>query len=151
MIVVTPLHTLKETLPKRISELSNASISLVLGLMLMFNTNMFSNAPASWAQLSSIADQEVWAWIAIGLGSARLVALFVNGVYYRTPAIRALGAFASGFLWYQLSISLLPNFSIGAAVFPILLAADIYNGVRASHEAGQAEAKRKNGDAGHST
>ena len=142
MIVITPLYSLKETLPKRVSELSNAGIALVLGLMLMFNDDLFASSTTSWSRLAWVMSQESWAMVCLLIGGVRLAAILINGLYYRTPHIRALCAYASGFLWFQLAVSLLPNAAIGAAVFPILVAADIWNGIRAASEAGTSEAER---------
>lgn len=145
MIFLESITAIRETFSKRVSEWSNAGITFVLGWLFLLNTGMFEANPEIWKRLAIFATQTTWGWSCLTIGTIRLVALVVNGAYVRSPAVRAVCAFITSFLWYQLAVSLIPNAAIGAAVFPILTLADIYNTIRAGGEAGSAEVEHKHG------
>ena len=53
----------------------------------------------SFAALLVIAPEQFWGWSGVVLGVLRLIALYVNGRWRRTPGLRLLGA-ASGMIWW---------------------------------------------------
>ena len=66
-----------------------------LGLMLPGNT---MELPA-YRYLGALAPEYVWAAWSLSIGGLRIVALFVNGAYFRTPLIRA-GCSLLGLIWW---------------------------------------------------
>ena len=67
-----------------------------------------------------------------------MLVLLINGAWWRSPHLRALMAFLSCFVWWQMSSDLVPNFALGFALLPPILALDAYNAIRAGREAGVA-------------
>lgn len=98
--------------------------------------------PDVWNQpslvgLRQFASQGAWGGTLIVLGSARLIALVINGAMRRTPHVRGLGAFLTCFVWTELSLGLLAfgGWTIAIGIFPWLLIADLYNVYRAAQDA----------------
>lgn len=55
----------------------------------------------AFVYLLKLAPEYVWGGIGVVVSAARLVALFINGRWYRSPTLRLLGA-ASGLVWWML-------------------------------------------------
>lgn len=127
---------LTKTFPIRICEW------LLAGIMVSWGIAVWNHADSEWANpiymgLSRIADQHTWGAVVCFIGIMRLVALVRNGGWQPSPHLRAAGAFLACFAWLQISLGLFasPVLSAGIAVYPWLLAADIYNVFRASYDA----------------
>lgn len=140
---------LTKTFPIRITEW------LLAGILLSWSMACWNLSPHDWDQpyyvmLDRIASQNTWAFIAFVIAMLRLAALTINGAWRPSPHLRAIGAFASDFIWLQMSLSVLVS-TIGTtavAIYPWLLLADTYNVFRASYDAkmsdhrAQVESKR---------
>jgi hypothetical protein len=127
---------LTKTFPIRVTEW------LLAGIMLSWSIVCWNLSPAAWSALSysglsRLAQQDTWAFFAFWIAVVRLSALTINGAWRPSPHLRATGAFLACFMWAQISLGLLTSevSSMGLAVYPWLLLADIYNVFRASHDA----------------
>ncbi len=129
--------SLTKTFPVRVCEW------LLAGMMVSWGVAAWNHSDAEWANpiyngLIRIEEsQYAWGAIVCTIGVLRLVALFRNGGWQPSPYLRAAGAFLACFAWLQISLGLFaaPVISTGIAIYPWLLAADIYNVFRASHDA----------------
>jgi hypothetical protein len=120
----------------RFVEWQNGLIVACWGLYLLLHPGMFeSNGMISlWAGLKAVAPQNTWGIAAFLVGSARLMALYVNGRHRRTPAVRLIASFMSSFIITQIFLGLYNSGvpGTGLVVYPILVLADIYSAFRAS-------------------
>lgn len=128
--------------PARRSEWVLAGIMVAWGWILLKPSELFAGNPA-WAQMAAMMDEATWGWLAIGIGTFRLLALIINGTFARTwygrwsPHVRAAASFLSCFLWFQISFGLWASdaATTGLAVYPGLLVLDAMNIVAASKDA----------------
>lgn len=128
---------LTKTFPVRVCEW------LLAGIMVSWGIAAWNHTDAEWANpiyngMTRIEEsQHAWGALVCTIGVLRLVALFRNGGWQPSPHLRAGGAFLACFAWLQISLGLFasPVLSTGIAIYPWLLAADIYNVFRASHDA----------------
>ena len=130
------LVKLTKTFPVRVTEW------LVAGIMLSWSIVCWNLTPEAWALptmegLGRLASQNTWAFFAFWIAVVRLAALAINGAWRPSPHIRGACAFLSCFMWLQISLGMLSAdlTSLGMAVYPWLLLADIYNVFRASLDA----------------
>lgn len=130
-------RSFRETFPARASEWALSVILLNWSAVLMFNDTLFRDG-ASYRFLAQVAHQETWAWLCFMAAGSRLVVLGINGAWRRSPHARAAFAFMASFFWFQITIGFIQagTFSTGLAVYPVLLALDSYNVLRAMGEAG---------------
>jgi hypothetical protein len=138
MILVHSWKSLQTTFQTRAMEWFFALCLVSLGLIFLFNHAAFATNPA-WRAMARFADQETWTLACLLVGGARLVALMINGLWFRTPAVRALMALLSCFFWWQIAVGLFSNAGIGAALMPWFFVFDAYNGIRVGREAGLSE------------
>lgn len=127
---------LQKTFPIRVTEW------LLAGIMFSWAIACWNMDANEWGQpvfagLRSFASQHTWAFFAFWIGVIRLASLTINGAWRPSPHLRAAGAFLACFMWLQISLGLFVGDikSMGIAVYPWLLLADIYNVFRASHDA----------------
>lgn len=119
----------------RFAEWLLAAITVSLGLILLWTDNLFEN-PFYWG-LARITDETTWGIAALIVGMLRLAALFINGAWEPSPMVRTIMSMLTCFLWVQLSLGLLGGeMSLGVAVYPWLLIADMYSTFRAASDAG---------------
>lgn len=131
------IYSLTKTFPVRVCEW------LLAGLSISWGIAAWNHSDEEWANpiyngLTRIEEsQHAWGAIVCAIGILRMVALFRNGGWAPSPHLRAAGAFLACFAWLQISLGLFasPVLSTGIAIYPWLLAADIYNVFRASHDA----------------
>jgi hypothetical protein len=127
---------LTKTFPVRVTEW------LLAGIMFSWSIACWNMSPSDWGQpvfagLARFGAQNTWAFFAFWIGAMRLASLTINGAWRPSPHLRAAGAFLACFMWLQISLGLFTSsvLSMGVAVYPWLLVADIYNVFRASHDA----------------
>jgi hypothetical protein len=129
--------------PMRISEWLASSFLVAWGLAILSHHDSY----ARWTTLylENLADIETWGIYALALGVFRMVSLFINGAMQRSPHARAIGAFASCFLWLQLSFgAFLGNWpTASTTIFPLMLMADFYNVFRAARDARGSDERAK--------
>lgn len=126
------IYDLKKHFPPRAVEWLISGLLLSWGISVLMQPGMFESNPA-FHYMTMIGGQIHWGLCALIVGSARGVALFVNGAWRRTPIIRIFAAFISAFIWTQILIGLLhsPIPTTALAFFPWFIAADFYSVFRA--------------------
>lgn len=115
---------------------------LLSAILFSWGFSLFWTRPEVWSLptfsgLAQLADQYVWATACTIVGLIRLAALFVNGTMQRSPHARAICAFLSCFVWFQLTLALiLADWrGPGIGIFPWFLMADAFNANRAAGDA----------------
>ncbi|WP_143061937.1 hypothetical protein [Faunimonas pinastri] len=131
----------------RVAEWALGTILFNFGWILLLPAQTFDGP--SYAGMARVAPEGVWGLACLIVGAARLVALFINGTRRRTPHVRAIMAFLSCFFWLQISLCFLQAGTVptGLAVYPVLLALDIFNLFRASSDARLSDEVARNGRA----
>jgi hypothetical protein len=138
MILMHSWRSLQTTFPTRAMEWCFAACLVSLGLVFAINSDAFVTNDA-WAGMARFADQTTWSVGCLVIGGLRACALTVNGFWFRTPALRAIMALLSCFIWWQVCYGLFANLGLGAAIMPWFFVFDAYNGIRVGREAGLSE------------
>lgn len=143
---------LKHHFPARFPEWVNAGIMATWGAYVLLHPKTLTSGPmassfsglASW-DFRGLDPAAVWGLTTLLVGVVRAVALFVNGAYSRTPAVRLVASAVSAFVWSQLIVGLvrtgLPN--VNVVVYMWLLIIDVASAYRAGNDAAIAEQSRK--------
>ena len=137
-ITLHALTSLKATFPIRKSEWLMAFATCAFWLLFSVRYDLFTSSDA-YNGLAALAPQWVWSWFCFFVGIGRLAVLFVNGAYWRTPHARAAFAFLNYFLWYNLTVGLSVNLSLGMISFTTFFFADVFNFRQAFSEAAASE------------
>jgi hypothetical protein len=137
MLVAHVSTSLRQTFPTRVTEWMLSAMMIHWSVVLGSEPNLFDRSPA-YDFLASVMGQEAWSTVLFWAGLARLVTLGINGLWRRSPHIRALGAFIGAGFWFFVALSfvLADRNSTGLAIYPWLFLADAINIFRASGEAG---------------
>lgn len=126
----------KETFPFRVAEWIMAVIMIGWGLVL-FHPD-FDAAASPWAGtlFSGMFTRTTFGTACLVIGVSRFAALFVNGMWWRTPFIRLVMAFGANFLWLNIVFGLLAadNVNTGWPIYPVFVVVEIYNAFRAAHD-----------------
>ena len=97
---------------------------LLAGLMLAWGIGLMLPGEAlalpQYRLLLVIAPEPVWAAWSVSVGSVRIIALYINGSYFRTPLIRVVCAIM-GLIWW-LVLGFLVKLSIEPGPIPAYLA-----------------------------
>lgn len=121
----------------RLGEWLSSTILASLSVLLVVQPTVFDRTPDYFAPMTSLTSQSGWAIIFGVCGFVHMGALYVNGRRPITPYIRMVLSFISCFVWWQVTISLYASGvpGLGWAVFPWLLALEMYNVFRSSADA----------------
>ncbi len=111
--------------------------------VLLFPTMFMDNSAAH--SLLDFAPQQVWGLAAAGAGFIRLTALFINGMWHRTPAIRWMTSMISILIWFLVTAAFANSeiINMGTVVYGWHMLADMYSAFRSSSDFIEAEAQRK--------
>lgn len=133
--------SLRETFDGRASEWALAVMTFLWSVVLTYNATLFADQPQTYHVLASAFSQSTWAVACGVVGSMRLLMLSVNGMWRRSPHMRAAGAFVTVGFWFAISYGVTTSgtFATGIAVYPVLLALDSYNVLRALRDAAVAD------------
>ena len=127
-----------------------ASLILVSLAILFFGApGLFDTSPGYFAVMRQFGTEPAWGLGFLLIGGIRIAALWVNGRKRITPYIRMGLAFLACFVWFQIVMSLFVSGvpGLGWAVFPWLMALDMYNVFRSSADARIVyDEKRANGN-----
>lgn len=113
-----------------------AGIMCTWAVILAQPEQSFGSAP--FTALARIAPESVWVVICAAIGTSRLAALYVNGAWIPSPWVRLVTALASALFWLQVVLGMAGPAGIvstGLAVYPWLLACDLYSMGRAAQDA----------------
>ena len=137
---------LREKFHARACEWMLAIIMLQLGIVLAPPFDTFA-ITTSFGELSRIADEKTWAWITATAGGVRVIALTINGAFRPMAHLRVALAIASALVWFQITISILESGVLPStlAIFPVFVAFEFINAVRAASDAGKADAQAHRG------
>lgn len=138
MILIHSFKSLGATFEARASEWALTGAVLSLSTVFMFNSSMFYS-PSFAGLRDIIGSRYVWTMLLLIVGLLRLSVLCVNGMYWRTPHLRAITAFICSGVWFLFCMGFMQNGSLMIAVMPWVFALDAYNAKRASREAGLSE------------
>jgi hypothetical protein len=81
-----------------------------------------------YAGLVRLAPEEVWGWACVTIGTVRLVALIVNGIWVPpTYYLRSFTSAISVFFWFTITLGLSASnqATTGLAVYPWLLVLEV--------------------------
>jgi len=133
--------SLRETFRERASEWALAMMIFLWSVVLTYNPSLFMDQPQTYHVLANAFSQSTWAVACGVVGSMRLLMLSVNGMWHRSPHMRALGAFVTAGFWFAISYGVTTSgtFATGIAVYPVLLALDSYSALRALRDAAVAD------------
>lgn len=123
----------------RLSEWMLAAITTAWGVVLLAPFDTFAVSDA-WRFFASFIEEWQLGSMMLTLGTARLVALIVNGTRPRvTPQIRRWSAVGGLFLWGGITYSFAASgaFGVWAATYPIFVVVEGFNIYRASHDVGE--------------
>lgn len=144
--------SLKQHFPARLPEWHMAGLTFLWGVYVALHPGLFvqeATRQVFSGMFQMVADlpyppSVVWGVACILVGGLRLVALFINGAYSRTPLIRLMMSFASAFIWTQVVIGLIktgvPN--TGLVIYSGLVLLDIMSAYRAGVDVVWAEKTR---------
>lgn len=138
------IQDLKKHFPPRAIEWLLSGVLFSWGMGVIVQPGLFAENP-SFSNMANIAAQPVWGLAAFIVGGSRAVALFINGVWQRTPAIRVLTSFFSAFIWTQILLGVAGSHhaNLGIFVWPWFIAADWYSAFSASADVRAAAINRK--------
>ena len=147
------IRSLREHWPARKLEWLMAGFMITWGWYVLIHPGLFT-APETASLLSGLASISApftpfpalaWGGICFAVGLGRVIALFVNGAWTRTPLIRLIASFASMFIVTQIIIGLwksgVPN--TGLVVYPWFVIADLLSAYRAAVDVVHAEKLRE--------
>lgn len=115
-----------------------ASLILVsLAILFIGAPRLFDTSPSYFAVMRQFGNEGLWGLGFLLIGGIRLIALWINGRKSITPYIRMGLSFLACFVWFQIVMSLFVSGvpGLGWAVFPWLMALDMYNVFRSSADA----------------
>jgi hypothetical protein len=134
-------QSLRQSFPIRKSEWVAAWTMLCIAIMMLLHPGMFGTGGA-YLGMTRFAPQEVWQWVLFTVSLTRLVVLFINGAYWRSPHWRAGAAFLSCFVWWQIAAGLSSTLGLGMVAFAGYFVLDALNFRQALVEAGISEGLR---------
>lgn len=109
MILLRTWTGIADHLPVRWSEWIMALPALGMAAALSYQPDMFSMSP-SFARMEAWADESTWAMTVLLCGTARLLALAVNGTFLTfrySPHLRAAASLVGGLFWSQFCLGIL--------------------------------------------
>lgn len=135
---------MKKHFQLRAIEWWSAAVMASWGFWVIAWPSMFQDNAACHALLA-YAPQQLWGLAALVCGGLRTCALFVNGLWYRTPAIRWACAMGSIFIWFSITAAFIssPIINMGPIIYGWLVLADMYSAFRSASDFIEAEAQRK--------
>lgn len=144
MIVAHIISSLRETFPARASEWGLTACVFSWGMTLSATPTLLDNA-LYFKAMASILSQEKWMLICFTISISRFIALAINGLWRRTPHVRAFLAFISALFWFEISLGLFQAtpISTGAGVYAVLFCMEVFNVFRAMGDAGRLDAVHK--------
>lgn len=100
-VVEESVHHLRQRFRLRSLEWEHACISIVFGLIILYNPTLFDAASFQ----GFIGGPVLWGWGVLVMGTANVIALIVNGTRPKpTAALRTISALLQIFLFLMLAI-----------------------------------------------
>lgn len=124
----------------RMMEWYSGAVTAAFGIVLLRGDDLFSQ-PA-WTSFAKFFESQAWfGWLMVILGAIRIGGLIVNGTRkHVTPQIRQVTAFMGVIIWTAVSLGFASSgiLSTWAAVYPLLVVAEMTNILRAATDQGEA-------------
>lgn len=150
------IKELQRHFPARLPEWTNAFTMFAWGAYILLHPGIFATnemyqafVEMAWvgedgANRAHVAEN-LWGLVTVSVGMLRASALFINGAYYRTPAIRVVTSALSAFVWVQIVIGLwhFGQPSTGLVMYSSAVVLDLISAYRASCDAATAELTRR--------
>lgn len=132
---------LRAAMQDRSPEWMSAVVMMWWGLALaMPGDTMDGSSFAAFARYG--ATEEFWAWAFGSIGAARVVALYINGRWPKTPWVRMAGALFGAVSWMQVAWLLFEGgflttgiYSTGPGTYLVFALADLFSIYRAAFDA----------------
>ncbi len=133
------MSRLSHTFPLRVVEWLLALSMTTWGVLLAMDPHALQDA--FFQPMLAVGSAGAWTIFCLGIGLLRLKALAVNGAWRPTPHLRAVTSILSAFLWTQLAWGVVAYGApiAVAAIYPLLLIAELQVVYRASAEARAAD------------
>jgi len=119
----------------RLSEWYCATMLTALGWVLIVNETLMQPDKPGYKLMLAIAPQDAWGPVMMAFGMGRLIVLFINGAWRRSPHARGIAAFVFCFFWYQIATSFWPIMGYVFVLSAGLFVLDFVNLVRAFGDA----------------
>lgn len=119
----------------RALEWLSAGMLLSLGALLLIPAPVLEQPGMSG--MARITDQKDWAYICLCMASVRLVSLYVNGAWRKSPWVRLLTSLLTSLVWLQMLFGLINQPMVNPLIIflPWLIVADWYSIWRAANDA----------------
>jgi hypothetical protein len=137
---------LKRHFEVRAIEWWSASCLAMWGAVVLIMPDLFTRPAYQpfFAPMIHWAPQAVWGMFAFCMGLGRLMALTINGFWFRTPQIRLLASFLSVCVWFFIAAGLFrAGAALGIVVYGWHMIADIYSSFRSASDVVEAEASKR--------
>lgn len=155
MVIVRIVAGIGHHFHTRAGEWFCTAVILNWAFVMLSPGDTFATSP-SFSGLASIWTEFWWGMICLILGTARLIALILNGTFAHTryghfsPHVRAAMAFASCFVWFQIVYGMLGAWTTlplttGPGTYLAILFLDAVNFRRAMDDTGEAVAAKRYG------
>ena len=135
-MIIIRSGTLSDSIHDRLSDWGLGAILLLFGIILLSPYNTFSTSRV-YDMMAGIAPEDVWGLVCLLIGGGRLAVLLINGLWRRSPHLRAAAAVLSCCIWTLVALSLLDagTFSTGLAAYPVFVCMDLFSAYRAAVDA----------------
>lgn len=152
MLIVRVASGVSRHFAARAAEWALAAVIFLWGWVLLLPHATF-DLPA-YHIMRAMAPETVWGFACVLIGVVRLGALVVNGTFANTaysrwsPHVRMGMSFLSVFFWYSVTMTFLTGSSppgTGLAVYPVLLALEIYCTFRAARDSRNSDDAARHG------
>lgn len=127
----------KDTFPFRVAEWFMAVVMITWAIVL-FNPDFDAGRHASFgfAAVFDFTRPHQLGYMLLTFGFVRFLALLINGLWWRTPAIRLVMAFICNLFWVELTLSIITSGKVttGLAVYPWFVVLEVYSAFRAAYD-----------------
>jgi hypothetical protein len=142
------VRELKKHFPARAPEWINAATLAVWGWYVLLHPDLFQQVAFEGLRILTWFGAEpvaFWGTLALIVGMTRLIALFINGAYDRTPMVRLGTSLVSAFVWTQVAIGFWLNEvpSASLVMYSSAVVMDLISAYRASQDVAIADVTRR--------
>ncbi len=128
-------HFAEAFFPRR-SEWAGGALLMLAGVVLSANPELMARSQTqAFVLMQAIFRQETWADLLLACGTIRLAILMINGLWRRSPHMRALSAMLSCFFWMHIALSSYASFGLAFAAYTVFLGLEFSNIIVASRDA----------------
>lgn len=155
MVIVRIVTGIRHHFHVRAAEWFCTAVLLNWAVVMLAPGDTFSTS-AAFQGLANLASERTWGVVCLLMGTARLIALILNGTFAHTryghfsPHVRAAMAFLSCFVWFHIVYGMLGTWATlplttGPGTYLAILLLDAVNFRRAMDDTGEAVAAKRYG------